>query len=182
MVKLSFWREATMISKQFIRLLFIVSIAATGLSGCWAINPIIHPNRLLDTGTKIEIIDASKDVLFNSAAASDQKTIDTMVKRIIELTRDELASMDIAAYTTPTPGAAKLKYEIRTVNTVRIITGSMFGVNSGDKFEVNYRVIFENQKGERIFAETVKKDDSDIDELFEDIASRTARHVANSFK
>jgi hypothetical protein len=58
----------------------------------------------------------------------------------------------------------------------------MFGVNSGDKFEVNYRVIFENQKGERIFAETVKKDDSDIDELFEDIASRTARHVANSFK
>ena len=171
-----------MISKQFIRLFFIVSTVAAGLTGCWALNPTIHPNRLLDTGTKIEIIDASKDVLFNSAAVSDQKTIDTMIKRIIELTRDELATMDIDTYTTPTPGAAKLRYEIRTVNTVRIITGSMFGVNSGDRFEVNYRVVFENQKGERIFVDTAKKDDSDIDDLFEDIASRTARNVANSFK
>jgi len=171
-----------MISKQFRRMFFIVSIAVPGLTGCWALNPTIHPSRLLDAGTKIEIIDASKDVLFNSAAASDQKTIDTMIKRIIELTRDELVSMDINAYTTPTPGAAKLKYEIRTVNTMRIITGSIFGVNGGDKFEIKYRVIFENQNGERIFVDTAKKDDSDIDELFEDIASRTARQVANSFK
>ena len=87
-----------MILKQFKRMLLIVSIAASVLSGCWSINPIIHPTRLLDAGTTVEIIDVTKDVLFNSVVTSDQKTIDTMIKRIIELTRDELVTMDIDAY------------------------------------------------------------------------------------
>jgi len=171
-----------MILKQYKSMLLIVLIAASALSGCWTLNPIIHPTRLLDAGTKVEIIDVTKDVLFNSVVASDQKTIDTMIKRIIELTRDELAEMEIDASTEPTPGTAKLKYELRTVNTGRMTTGSMFGVNSGDKFEVRYRVIFENSEGNRIFIDTEKEECSDIDELFENIARRTARNVANSFK
>jgi hypothetical protein len=175
-------RESPMILKQFKRMLLIVSIAASVLSGCWSINPIIHPTRLLDAGTTVEIIDVTKDVLFNSVVTSDQKTIDTMIKRIIELTRDELVTMDIDAYTEPTLGAAKLIYEIRTVNTVRMGTCSIFGVNSGDKFEVRYRVIFENSEGKRIFIDTEKEDSCDIDELFENIARRTARNVAHSFK
>jgi hypothetical protein len=174
--------EPLMISKQSKRILLIVSIAASLLSGCWSLNPIIHPTRLLDAGTKVEIIDVTKDVLFNSAVASDQKTIDTMIKRIIVLTCDELAALDIDAYTEPTLGAAKLKFEIRTVNTAHIITGSLFGVNSGDKFEIRYRAIFENSEGKRIFIDTDKEDGNDIDELFETIARRTARNVANSFK
>ncbi|HLO26845.1 MAG TPA: hypothetical protein VK187_12085 [Geobacteraceae bacterium] len=173
-----------MILKQFRNMLFIVSIAAFVLSCSWTtnLNPIIHPNRLIDTGTKVEIVNVSKDILFNSTAASDQDTIDTMIRRITELTCDELASMDIEAYTIPTPGAAKLKYEIKTVNTELILTDSIFGINSDDKFEVSYRVIFENPKGEIIFVDTTKKDDSDIDDLFENIASRTARNVANCYK
>jgi hypothetical protein len=63
-----------------------------------------------------------------------------------------------------------------------MITGSLFGVTSGDKFEVRYRVIFENSEGKRIFIDTEKEEGSDIDELFENIARRTARNVANSFK
>jgi len=171
-----------MIFKHYKSMLLIVLIAVPALSGCWTLNPLIHPTRLLDAGTRVEIINVTKDVLFNSVVASDQKTIETMIQRIMELTRDELAALDINASTGPTPGAAKLNYEIRTVNTVRMITGSLFGVTSGDKFEVRYRVIFENSEGKRIFIDTEKEEGSDIDELFENIARRTARNVANSFK
>ena len=157
-------------------------LAALALSGCWSLNPVIHPNRLLDAGTKIEIIDASKDVLFNSVSAGDRKTTDAMIKRILELTREELDSMGLDAYTAPTSGAAKLKYEIRAVNSVHVITGSFFGKSSSDEFEVYYQVVFENQKGETIFVDTAKKSDSDLDGLCEDIAARTARNVANTFK
>jgi len=168
-----------MISKQIRIVLFIgMTVLASVFNGCVAINQ----NLLLDKGTKVEIVDATENALFSSGAANSQQTIEVMTKRIIGLTREELASRNIEAFTTPTPGAAKLKYDIRTVNAGQKIIGTMYGVHTRDKFEVKYRVIFETPDGKRIFIDTDEKDDSDIDNVFEDIASRVAKNVANSFK
>ena len=170
MVEQTFGWEAPMISIRCKIILLIVSIAAATLSGCWSLNPLINPNRLLAESTTVEITGATKIVLFNSAVARDQQSIDTMIKRVIELTRAELTSLDIEAYTLPAPGSAKLNYEIRTVDKVR------------DKFEVTYQVIFENSEGKRIFVDTDKEVDRNIDALLEKIAIRTARNVQNCFK
>jgi hypothetical protein len=50
------------------------------------------------------------------------------------------------------------------------------------KYEVKYRVIFETSYGKVIFDDKDEKDDSDIDQVFESIASRVAKNVSNSFK
>jgi len=157
---------------------YLVVLSVVMLCGCVSINQ----NLLLNKGTKVEIIDATENALFSSGAINSQQTIEIMTKRIIGLTRDELASRNIEAYTTPTPGAAKLKFDIRTVNSGQRIIGSIYGIHTFDKYEIKYRTIFENPEGKRIFIDTDEKDDSDIDHVFEDIASRAARNVARSFK
>lgn len=148
------------------------------LTGCTSINS----NFLLDKGTKVEIINATEGAIYSAGVAKNEETVELMIKRIIGLTRDELATRNIEAFTTPTPGAAKLKYDIRTMNAGYTVIGSAYGVLGRDKYEVKYRVTFENPEGNIIFVDSEEKDDSDIDHIFDRIASRTARFVASSFK
>jgi hypothetical protein len=100
----------------------------------------------------------------------------------MELTKEELAKRSIEALLQPTPGAAKLKYDIRTVSSGYRIIGSGYGIIGIDKFEVKYRVSLETPDGKVIFADQDEKDDNDLDHVFEDIASRVAKNVTKSFK
>lgn len=99
-------------------LLFV--LVASVLSGCVTINQ----NLLLDKGTKLEIIDISTTSFVSTALASSPEQVDIIKKRIMELTREELAKRSIEAMLEPTPGAAKLKYDIRTVSSGYQIIGS----------------------------------------------------------
>ena len=159
-------------NRIYMGLLFVVMF-----SGCASIDQSL----LLNKGTKVEIINATEDVLFRPGPASSQQTIEIMVKRIMGLTRDELAARNIDAYMTPTPGAAKLIYEIKTVSEGQSFTSSIFGIYGRNKFEIKYRIIIENPEGKRIFTDTDEQNDGDIDLVFEKIAKSAANNVARYF-
>lgn len=164
-------------------LIFLVFLSLVpGLSGCWSLNPLIHPTRLIDNGTKIEIIDVTKDGSYYSAGTHDQKSRETMMQRIIALTRDELVALNIEPYTEPVRGSAKIKYEIRTVTTAGRCTGSFFSFTRDPTLEVGYQVLFENPEGKTIFKDIDSECGSDSEEVVKSIAQRTARNVSNSFK
>jgi len=168
-----------MISPIFRCALYIGMIALTSvLTGCVGINQ----NLLLDRGTKVEISDVSSTSFVSNALANSREGVDMLKKRIMELTKEELAKRSIEALLQPTPGAAKLKYDIRTVSSGYRIIGSGYGIIGIDKFEVKYRVSLETPDGKVIFADQDEKDDNDLDHVFEDIASRVAKNVTKSFK
>ena len=141
----------------------LVLLSVVMLSGCVSIDQTL----LLNKGNKVEIMNVSKDSIISSEVANDRESI---VKRIIEYTKEELSKRSIEVVTENTVGAAKLKYDIRNVSKGFI------------KFEVKYRVTFETPDGKKIFVDNEDKDDSDIDVIFERIASRTAKFVSKSFK
>jgi len=157
--------------------IYLGLLSVVMFSGCASIDQSL----LLNKDTKVEIINATEDVFFRPGPANSQQTIEIMVKRIMGLTRDELAARHIDAYTTPTPGAAKLIFEIKTVSTGQSFTDPVFGIYDSDKFEIKYRVIFENPRGKRIYINTDEKNDGDIDVVFEKIASSEAENVARYF-
>jgi uncharacterized membrane protein len=144
---------------RILQLLLLVTL----ISGCVSIDQ----NMVLSKGTKVQILDVSKDSIFSSDVTNDRESIG---KRIIEYTKDELEKRSIEVITENTIGAAKLKYDIRTVSK------GFF------KFEVKYRVTFETPDGKIIFVDNEEKDDGDIDHIFERMASRTAKFVSKSFK
>ena len=131
-------------------------------AGCVSVNREL----LLNKGTKVEILDVSSDPIISGEITNDRGSI---AKRIIGYTKDELIKRSIETITENTSGAAKLKYDIRTMSK------GIF------KYEIKYRVTFEAPDGKNIFVDNEDKDDKDIDVIFERIASRTAKLVSKSF-
>ena len=143
--------------------IYLVLLSLVVFSGCVSIDQSL----LLNKGTKIEIIDVSNNPIISGGVSNDHGAIS---KRIIEYTKEELTKRSIESITENTTGAAKLKYDIRNVSKGFI------------KYEVKYRVTFETPDGKKIFTDIEDKDDSDIEVIFERIASRTAKFVSSSFK
>jgi hypothetical protein len=155
----------------------IISFASF-LTGCVGINQSL----LLDKGTIVEISDVSTTSFVSTALANDREGVNMLKKRIMELTKEELAKRSIEAVLLPTTGSAKLKYDIRTISSSYRVIGSGYGVIGKNKFEVKFRASLENPDGKVIFVDQDEKDDSDIDDVFEAVANRTAKNVAKSFK
>ncbi|MBC7949081.1 MAG: hypothetical protein H7Y42_14440 [Chitinophagaceae bacterium] len=144
-------------------IIYLALLSMVMFSGCASIDQSL----LLNKGTKVEIIDVSKNPIISGDVSNDHGAIS---KRIIEYTKEELTKRSIETITENTAGAAKLKYDIRNVSKGFI------------KYEVKYRVTFETSDGKKIFTDIEDKDDSDIEVIFERIASRTAKFVSSSFK
>lgn len=144
---------------RILQLLLLVTL----ISGCASIDQSL----LVDKGTKVEIMDVSKDPIISSEVTNDYGSIS---RRIIRYTKDELTKRNIEAFTENTVGAAKLKYDIKNFDK------GFF------KYAVKYRVTFETPDGKIIFIDNEDKDDGDIDVIFQRMASRTAKFVSKSFK
>jgi hypothetical protein len=89
--------------------IYLVLISVVMISGCTSINQ----GLLLNKGTKVEIMDVSKDPIISGDISSNSGAI---AKRIIEYTKDELSKRSIETITENTVDAAKLKYEVRNVS------------------------------------------------------------------
>lgn len=157
------------------KMLFILLIF---LSGCSTIDPSLQ----LDKNTKVEIMDVTTNWYVSTAVASDNSQFRQIVRRIMENTKNELSKRSIESFTDYTPDAAKVKYDIRTINSSYRVIGSAYGVIGRDKYEVKYKVTLESPDGKKLWEDTDEKDDSDLDDVLEKIASRVARNVSKYFK
>jgi len=142
---------------------FLLLLSVIFFTGCASIDK----NLLLDKGTKVEIIDVSKDPIISSDVTNDYGSLS---RRIMGYTKDELGKLNIEASTYKIYGAAKLKYDIKNFSK------GIF------KYTVKYKVTLETTDGKIIFIDNEDKDDSDIDVIFERMANRTAKFVSKSFK
>jgi len=158
------------------KLMVMFSLFGFLLSGCVSVDSSL----LLDKGTKIEIVDVSTSSFVSTALANDRESVEMIKRRIMELTKEELEKRSIEAFLHPTYEAAKLKYDFRTISAGYRIIGSDFGVIGNSRFEVKYRASLETPEGKKIFSDSDEKDDSDIDEVYEKIAKRVAKIVADS--
>ncbi len=148
--------------------------------GCAAVDS----NLLLNKTTKIEIVDVTTHYRVSTgiAARGDKESVLLIRKRIMGNTQEELAKRSIEAFTGYTEGAAKLKYDIRTLNSGYRVIGSGYSVIGRDKYEVKYKVTFESPDGKKLWEDTDEQDDSDLDDVLSKIASRVAKKVSRYFK
>ena len=139
---------------------------------------------LLNKTTKIEIQDVTTNYRVSTgiAAKGDKETVLMIRKRIMENTKEELAKRSIDAFTEYTEGAARLKYDIRTLDSGYRLIGTGYAVIGKDKYEVKYKVTLESPEGKKLWDDTDEQDDSDLDDVLSKIASRVAKKVSRYYK
>lgn len=162
------------------RLQQLLSVFVLLISGC----ATVDPSLLLNRNTKIEIVDSTTyyKVSTGIAAKGDKEAVLIIRKRIMENTKEELAKRNIDAFTEYTEGAAKLKYDIRTLSSGYTVIGTGYGLIGKDKYEIKYKVTLESPDGKKLWDDSDEQDDSDLDDVLSKIASRVAKKVSRYFK
>ena len=141
---------------------FLTLFLVLAVSGCVS----LEKGVFLSKGTPVQVIDVSKDPIVSGFAVTEYKPT---ALRLIEYTRKQLLDRNIKTVAEPTSGAAILKYDIRTVSRTY-------------HFLLIYTATLETPDGKVVFSDENDKHESKIDELLDDIATRTARGVAKAFR
>jgi len=149
---------------MIMRGLVIVFLLPLLFTGCVSIS-----SEKLPVGTKIEIIDSTTETTYFNPYSKD--TLDTKLirQKILQLTIGELHKRSIETVLTPSPGAAKLTYNIAHI---RIKKG---------EFEIGYFASLSAADGRILFDDKDEKDGDGLDEAMEKIARRVARSTDDSF-
>lgn len=155
--------------------LVLICICGCVLSGCVSINE----KHLLARGTKIEIMDVSTSSFISTALANSRAEVDMIKNRIMTLTKEQLEELSIEAVLYSDSEAAKLKYDFRTISSGYRVIGTGFSTVGNNRFEVKYRVTLETPDGNKIFNYSDEQDDSDMDDVYEKVAKKVAKIVAN---
>jgi len=138
----------------------LLVLAALSSSGCVS----LEKGVFLTKGTPVQVVDASKSPIFSGFVATEFKPV---IQRLIENTRAQLRERNIQTVAEPTPGAAILKYDIRTLS-------------QRYKVMITYRATLETPDGKIVFDEGDDKKEASLDELLSDLATRMARAVSRS--
>ena len=144
------------------KIFYLVLLSVIMFSACASIDQSL----LLKKQTTVEVRDVSKEIVISGSIKENTE----IAKRIIEGTIDELSRRSIEVVAENTPGAAKVKYNIRNVSK------GFF------RYTVKYEVTLETPDGKIIFTDSDEMDESDIDEVYGMIARKTASLVSKSFK
>ncbi len=144
----------------------LVSVLLMTVVGCVNINEEL----LLNAGTKVLIVDETKDATINLGYFKGSIDTNLVRQNILNYTKDELAKRSIEVLLSPAPGAAKLVYKLTYVNIIK------------KEFEVGYSATFETADGKFLFNDRDEKNNDELDGALKQIAKRVARNVANSFK